>query len=112
MVSGRTAIAPRALETVARGVAADRLEVDVAKVSIRLGDTNGLLAVAIAAPVRTAPLGSSEGPTGTVATGLVTASEQARADIAYDIARLTGSEVGTVTLRITGVQIEKGRRVS
>ena len=107
MVAGRTAIAPRALELVARGVAADRLAVDVANVSIRLGDTNGLLAVAVTAPVRSAPLGSRR-----TGQGLVTRSEQARADIAYDIARLTGSEVGNVTLRITGVQIEKERRVS
>ena len=107
MVAGRTAITPRALELVARGVAADRLAVDPAKVSVRLGDASGLLAVAIASPVRATPLGS---PRSTQ--GLVTTSEQARADIAYDIARLTGSEVGTVTLRITGVQIEKERRVS
>lgn len=106
MVAGRTAIAPRALELVARGVAADRLAVDVAKVSIRLGDTNGFLAVAVTAPVRSEPLGSHRSE------GLISKTEQARADIAYDIARLTGSEVGNVTLRITGVQIENERRVS
>lgn len=104
MVPGRTSVTPRALERVARGVAADHLGVDGSRVAVRLTDSNGSLAVAVSAPVRTPPLGSD-------AAGLVTRSQQARANIARDITTISGSQVGSVALRVTGVVIVEERRV-
>ena len=104
MVAGRTSVTPRALERVARGVAAEHLGIDSSRVAVRLSDAGGLLAVAVSAPVRSAPLGTG-------APGLVTRSEQARANIARDITVLSGSQVGSVALRVTGVEIVEPRRV-
>lgn len=106
MVPGRTSITPRALERVARGVAADHLGVSSSRVSVRLADGAGALSVSVAAPLRTSPIG-----TATDAPGLVTRSEQARANIARDISTLSGSQVGSVALRVTGVEIVEERRV-
>ncbi len=107
MVPGRISVTPRALERVARGVAADRLGVDSARVAVRLADSNGALAVSVSAPLRSAPLG-----TAAVAPDLVARSEQARAEIARDITALSGSQVGSVALRVTGVVMVEPRRVS
>ncbi len=107
MIPGRISVTPRALETVARGVAAEHLGVTSARVTVRLADSNGSLAVSVTAPLRTSPLG-----TATDAPGLVTRSEQARAGIARDITSLSGSQVGSVALRVTGVEIVEHRRVS
>ena len=104
MVPGRISVTPRALAQVARGVAAGHLGVDGSRVTVRLTDSNGSLAVAIAAPLRTPPPGMG-------APGLVTRSEQARARIARDITSISGSHVGSVALRITGVDIIEDRRV-
>lgn len=104
MVPGRTSVTPRALERVARGVAADHLGVNSSRVAVRLSDASGSLAVAVSAPVRSAPLGTD-------AAGLVTRSEQARALIARDITSISGSQVGSVALRVTGVEIVEERRV-
>ncbi|CAN5192001.1 hypothetical protein BH11ACT5_BH11ACT5_10460 [soil metagenome] len=104
MVAGRTSVTPRALERVARGVAAEHLGVDGSRVAVRLSDAGGALAVAVSAPLRTAPWGTD-------APGLVTRSEQARANIARDITALSGSQVGSVALRVTGVEIVEARRV-
>lgn len=106
MVPGRISVTPRALERVARGVAADHLGVGSSRVSVRLADSNGSLAVSVTSPLRAAPLGSAAD-----APGLVTRSEQARAGIARDITALSGSQVGSVALRITGVDIVEPRRV-
>ena len=107
MIPGRVSVTPRALERVARGVAADQLGVDTSRVSVRLADAQGSLAVTVAAPLRSAPLGSSAG-----ASGLITRSEEARANIARDITTISGAQVGSVALRVTGVEIVEGRRVS
>lgn len=104
MVAGRISVTPRALERVARGVAADHLGVASSRVAVRLADANGSLAVSVSAPVRTAPPGAD-------APGLVTRSEQARAGIARDITSISGSQVGSVALRVTGVEIVEARRV-
>ena len=104
MVAGRTSVTPRALERLATGVAASHLGVDSSRVAVRLSDAAGSLAVAVSAPLRTAPVGVD-------APGLVTRSEQARALIARDITSISGSQVGSVALRVTGVEIVEMRRV-
>lgn len=107
MSAGRTSITPRALERVARGVAADHLGVEASRISVRLADSQGALAVAIAAPLRS----SQHDGVGDVP-GLVTRAEQARAAIARDITAISGSQVGSVALRVTGIDIITERRVS
>lgn len=103
MVAGRVAVTPRALTSVARGVAASRLGVAASAVSVHLSDAAGLLAVTVAAPVRlTADPGE----------GLIARSGAARAEIARDITEITGSTVGSVRLRVTNVQRDETRRVS
>ena len=105
MIAGRVSVTPRALESVARGVAAGHLGVEASRVRVQLSDKQGLLAVAIAAPLRSAPFTEAD------AVGLVTQSEHARASIARDVATLVGAQVGTVSLRVTGIDIVETRRV-
>lgn len=108
MIPGHVSVTPRALERVARGVAADQLGVTSSQVSVRLSDANGSLGVSVSAPLRSAPLGSASED----APGIVTRSQQARAAIARDITHITGSQVGSVALKVTGIEIVEGRRVS
>jgi len=105
MIAGRVSVTPRALERVARGVAAQHLGVEASRVAVQLSDTNGLLAVAVSGPLRSAPF------TGVDAPGLVSLSDQARANIMRDVTTLGGAQVGTVSLRVTGVDIVETRRV-
>ena len=106
-IPGRVSISPRALESLATGVAAEHLGVAAKHVTVRLSDTEGRLAVSVAAPLRTPALGAQGD-----APGLITRSQQARADIARDLAATSGAQVGTVALRVTGIEIETPRRVS
>ena len=105
MLPGRVSITPRALEHTAAAIAAGHLGVDRSKVSVRLSDIRGQLAVAITSPLRVPPLGREP------AVGMVTRSQVAREAISRDLTRIGGSTVGTVTLRVTGVTIWESSRV-
>lgn len=106
MIAGRVSVTPRALERVARGIAADALGVEASRVSVQLSDKQGMLAVTVSGPLRSTPISGQDAP------GLVSQSQQARATIIRDVTALGGAQVGTVSLRITGVDIVQARRVS
>ncbi|UDF14131.1 hypothetical protein LH407_04540 [Antiquaquibacter oligotrophicus] len=96
------AITARALEAVARAVAAGHLGVAASDVGVTLRDRDGRLAVRVDAPLGV----TTGGP------GILTRVGEARTTIARDVTRLTGSQIGSVDIRITAAHITKGPRVS
>lgn len=101
MTAGRIDITRRALERTVTAVAAERLGVRGSLVSVKLDDHRGDLAVSI-----TSPLG-----VGRASAGLLTRGADARESIARDVTTLTGSTVGTITLRLTRAITITERRV-
>ncbi|QWT24597.1 hypothetical protein KPL76_04215 [Subtercola sp. PAMC28395] len=114
---GRTRVSSRALDRIVGAVAADALGVETKVVQVRLGDDGGSLAIAVASPIRAVPLvspgrvagpsSSRSKPTGT----LLQRAEAAQDQIKNRVGELTGSAVGRVEVRLTGVRLENDRRV-
>lgn len=103
MTAGRDRIAPRALERLARAVAAEALGVRIAETSVRIVDSAGALAVRVQSPVALAPLGAGLGD------GLTARLADAAADTRRRLAELTGLEVARVDVRATGAVITERR---
>ncbi|GAA0990365.1 hypothetical protein [Subtercola frigoramans] len=115
--AGRTQISSRALDRVVGAVAADALGVATKAVHVRLGDDKGSLAIAVASPIRAVPLDSparvarpAESGTQPAVT-LVQRADAAQHTIKHRVGVLTGSAVGLVEVRLTGVRLENDRRV-
>ena len=107
MAAGRTAISRRALERTVGAVAAEHLQVAPSAVDVRLTDDAGLLAVAIASPLRIESLGGTS-----PGSGVLSRANIARPLIRDEVTRLTGSTVSSVTVRVTRAEIVEYRRVS
>jgi hypothetical protein len=105
-LNGRVAVSTRALERTVTAVAATRLGVPFADVSVRLVDDAGLLGIAITGPLRLPPL-RSPAPTA----GALTRIAEARAQIRDDVTRIAGAQVRTVTVAITRAVVQQERRV-
>ena len=106
---GRTRIASRAVRRIVSAVTADALSVSASDVSVELGDDRGLLAVTARTKINVRPLGDvGRRSTGT----LLQRIEQAQATIRHRCLELTGSTIGRVDLRITGVDLHERKRVS
>jgi CO/xanthine dehydrogenase Mo-binding subunit len=105
MPNGRVSISARAMTRTVTAIAADELRVPARDVSVQLSDVDGLLAVAVAAPIRLAGLG-----TGT-SRGILSSSAAAREGISERTHDLTGSIVGTVAVRITRAVVLAESRV-
>ena len=105
--NGRVAISTRAMERTVLAIAASRLGVPAADVSVRLTDDAGLLAIAVSGPMRLAPLRS---PARTA--GALTRIAEARAGIREDVTRIAGTEVRTVAVTITRAVVTQERRVA
>jgi len=103
MTAGRDRIAPKALERLARAVAAEALGVRVAETSVRISDAGGALAVRVQSPVALPPLGAGS------AGGLTVRLADAAADARRRLAELTGLEVARVDVRATGAVITERR---
>jgi hypothetical protein len=115
--SGRTRVSSRALERITGAVAGDALGVDAKKVQVRLSDLRGSLAISVASPIRAVPLEAPGRPTRTESPRsapnqtLLQSAERAEQQITKRVGDLTGSAVGRVDIRLTGVQLETDRRV-
>lgn len=107
MTAGRTAISRKALERTVSAVAAEHLQVSPASIDVRLSDDAGLLAVAIASPLRVESLGGTS-----PGAGVLSRTNIARPLIRDEVTRLTGSTVSTVSVRVTRAEIIEYRRVS
>lgn len=103
MTAGRDRFAPKALERLARAVAAEALGVRVAETSVRISDTGGALAVRVTSPVAMPPLGDAPGG------GLTVRLADAAADARRRLAELTGLEVARVDVRATSAVIRERR---
>ena len=105
-VPGVVTISQKAMKRLFAAIAADELGVSAGEVSTTVTDTNGRLAVALAAPIRSAPLGEPR------TSSLLEGAEAVRSRVARDGASLSGADIDTVRLRITGTRIENERRVA
>lgn len=110
---GRTRVTSKALNRVIGAVAADALGVDAKSVSIDLADTEGRLAVIVRSPLRVVSLTRVQDDAAIVArTGgsLLERAAAAQQLILSRSADLTGSAISTVTVRLTGVDVQPERR--
>ncbi|MCJ1697202.1 MULTISPECIES: hypothetical protein [Rathayibacter] len=106
---GRTTISSRAVRRIVSAVTADALDVGPSDVSVDLDDDGGSLHVVAQAPIRVSPLGETDRrSSGTLLDRLA----EAQTLIRDRCLELTGSSIGRVDLRITGVDLRERRRVS
>jgi uncharacterized alkaline shock family protein YloU len=111
---GRTRIVPRALRQIVSMVTAESLGVPSGQVGVELGDDHGMLALTISTAVRVVPLSRiTREPAVIARTGgtILARSAQSQTEIRRRVAELTGADVGRVTVRLTGVDVQQERRV-
>ena len=111
---GRTRIVPRALRQIVSMVTAESLGVAANQVGVELGDDHGRLALTVSTSIRVESLQrvTSEPALITRAGGTILArSAQSQTDIRRRVGELTGADIGRVTVRLTGVDIARERRV-
>lgn len=111
---GRTRITAKALNRVVSAVTADALGVGTARVRVDLDDQDGLLVLTVTTPIRVVSLERVR--TQKDALRRAGGSVLDRAARAQEIIRdrvngLTGSSIGRVTVRISGVDIQPEERV-
>ncbi|ARC58363.1 hypothetical protein AS850_14855 [Frondihabitans sp. 762G35] len=106
---GRTKITSRAVRRVVSAVTAEALSVDASDVSVELVDDRGSLTVIAKSPIHVRPLGDvGRRSSGTLLERL----GAAQTTIRDRCLQLTGSTIGRVDLRITGVDLRERKRVS
>jgi uncharacterized alkaline shock family protein YloU len=111
---GRTRIAPRALRQVVSMVTAESLSVPFGQVGVQLGDDHGMLALTISTSIRVVPLSRvTREPAVIARTGgtILTRSAQSQTEIRHRVTELTGTTIGQVTIRLTGIDVQQERRV-
>lgn len=111
---GRTRITTRALTVLITAVASDTLHVDAGDVGVALGDDHGLLAIRLDVRLPAAPLNPIARGASLVeheGGSLLDRAERAETAIAERVASLTGLRIGHITMRITGIRAQHGRRV-
>ena len=111
---GRTRIVPRALRHVVGMVTAESLGVPSGQVGVVLGDDHGMLALTISTSIRVVPLSRVIREPAVVArTGgtILARSAAAQTEIRRRVSELTGADIGRVTVRLTGVDTQRERRV-
>ncbi|OIH97559.1 MULTISPECIES: hypothetical protein [unclassified Curtobacterium] len=98
-VPGRVEITARALTSLARAVAAERLGAPAKRVRVGLGDAEGAIALDI---------------TGPVAAGddLVTRAIRVADEVKSRVSELTGRRVGSAHIELTGIVREHETRVN
>jgi hypothetical protein len=106
-IPGQNSISSRALQKVVTAIAADELRVAPKDVAVKLTDDRGLLAVAVASPLRLAGLGKHPDQP-----GILARCQAARVGIQSRTGEITGSRVRTVAIRVTKANILEERRVS
>lgn len=111
---GRTRVMPRALSRIVAAVSADVLGVQVGDVGIELRDDRGLLAFTVSAPITAVSLSQIQHDDRIVElTGgsLLERSANAEQTIRARVTALTGSHLGHITLRLTGIRVRPESRV-
>ncbi|RFA23348.1 hypothetical protein [Subtercola boreus] len=112
--AGRTRVTAKALNRVIAAVAAEALGVDASSVSIDLADSAGALTVTVRSPLRVVSLGRVQDDRGIVArTGgtLLERAAVAQTEIRRRASDLSGSNISTVTVRLTGIDVQSEKRV-
>jgi CO/xanthine dehydrogenase Mo-binding subunit len=114
VLAGHTRISTQALTSLAQTVAADALGVLPNDVRADWSDDDGLLALAIASPIRIPPLHAVlRDPARADAFGgsVWDRAVAAKAIILARVAELSGSQLRRVDIRISGARIMEGGRV-
>ncbi len=112
---GRTRILRRALTKIVAAVAADTLGVEARQVNVGLRDEHGRLALTVASPIRIASLQQIlQRPDALESTGgsLTARATLAQTTIRDRVSTLTGSEIGHITVVLTGTVAPTDRRVA
>lgn len=97
-VPGRVEITARALTSCARAVAAERLGAPAKQVRVGLGDHRGSLALDITGPIAAAD-------------DIVGRATAAAAEVKDRVSALTGRQVGSTHIELTGIVRERETRV-
>ncbi|PCN48628.1 hypothetical protein Csp2054_05900 [Curtobacterium sp. 'Ferrero'] len=97
-VPGRVEVTARALTSLARAVAAERLGAPAKRIRVGLGDAGGTMTLDVEGPARAQD-------------DLVTAATRAAGDIRDRVAQLTGRRVGATHIELTGIVREHEGRV-
>ncbi|WP_129590465.1 hypothetical protein [Cryobacterium aureum] len=111
---GRTRIVPRALRQIVSMVTAESLGVAANQVGVELGDDHGRLALTVSTSIRVVSLQRVTSEPALIArTGgtILARSAQSQTDIRRRVGELTGADIGTVTVHLTGVDVTRERRV-
>lgn len=111
---GRTRVTPKALNRVVSAVTAETLGVDAGRVGVELADDAGALGLIVSTPIRVVSLKRVQSDRSWVErTGgsILERTVRAHETIRDRVSAVTGSAIGRVTVRVSGVNVEPGDRV-
>lgn len=111
---GRTRITTKALSRVVSAVTAEALGVDAGHVGVDLADREGALALTVNTPIRVVSLERVQAEKSVVQRAggsIMDRTTRAQEIIRDRVGALTGSAIGRVTVRVTGVNIQPEERV-
>jgi uncharacterized alkaline shock family protein YloU len=111
---GRTRITSKALNRVVSAVTGDALGVDSGRVGVDLADRDGLLGLTVTTPIRVVSLARIESDASVVGRSggtIIDRSRQAQETIRDRVTEITGSSIDSVTVKVSGVDIQPEERV-
>lgn len=111
---GRTRVLPRALRQIVAMATAESLGVSPGQVGVELGDDHGMLALTISTSIHVVALKSViRDPAVVERSGgtILARSATSQVEIRRRVGELTGSDIGQVTVRLTGIKVHPERRV-
>jgi hypothetical protein len=114
-LNGHNRISTQALTSLATAAAAHALGVEAQDVRVDWTDDDGLLALSLVAPISAPPLQAvTRNPGRLEAFGgsIRDRSVSAKAHILTTVAELSGAQLSRVDIRISGVRVSQGGRVS
>ncbi|MGD8169882.1 hypothetical protein ACEXOS_021935 [Herbiconiux sp. P16] len=111
---GRTRITSKALSRIVSAVTAEALDVTASRVGVELADQRGLLTLVVTTPIRVVSLDRvlrERGAVDRTGGSILDRTARAQETIRDRVGTLTGSAIGRVTVRVSGVDIQPGERV-
>lgn len=111
---GRTRITAKALNRIVSAVTGETLGTDPARVGVDLSDQDGALTLTVTTPVRVLSLDRVQSDPAAVSRAggsIVDRAERAQQTIRDRVNALTGSAIGRVTVRVSGIDIQPEERV-